>query len=135
MSLNVPTFNVYIRMSWSTKLNAFFSLVHSIWKDSINVVDNIDSRSLKLFLSKTVLSRKADMFIKWSLKQWGGGTTDIQSCPIKLPPLFRAPAVWVVPVWLIHRLMWEWCHLYAILIELLQQKYFQYISIICSCCC
>ena len=25
------------------------------------------------------------------------GTTDIQSCPIKLPPLFRAPAVWVVP--------------------------------------
>ena len=28
--------------------------------------------------------------------QWG--TTDIQSCPIKLPPLFRAPAVWVVPV-------------------------------------
>ena len=28
--------------------------------------------------------------------QWG--TTDIQSCPIKLPPLSRAPAVWVVPV-------------------------------------
>jgi len=28
--------------------------------------------------------------------EWG--TTDIQSCPIKLPPLFRAPAVWVVPV-------------------------------------
>ena len=26
------------------------------------------------------------------------GTTDIQSCPIKLPPLFRALAVWVVPV-------------------------------------
>jgi len=23
------------------------------------------------------------------------GATDIQSCPIKLPPLFRAPAVWV----------------------------------------
>ena len=33
------------------------------------------------------------------------GTTDIQSCPIKLPPLFRTPAVWVVPVWLICRLM------------------------------
>ena len=48
------------------------------------------------------------------------GTTDIQSCPIKLPPLFRAPAVWVVPVWLIRRLMREWCHLYAILIEFLQ---------------
>jgi len=31
--------------------------------------------------------------------------------------------------------MREWCHLYAILIELLQQKYFQYISIICSWCC
>jgi len=30
------------------------------------------------------------------LNQWG--TTDIQSCPIKLPPLFRTPAVWVVPV-------------------------------------
>ena len=28
--------------------------------------------------------------------QWG--TTDIQSYPVKLPPLFRAPAVWVVPV-------------------------------------
>jgi len=28
--------------------------------------------------------------------QWG--TTDIQSCPIKLPPLSRAPVVWVVPV-------------------------------------
>ena len=28
--------------------------------------------------------------------QWG--TTDIQSCPIKITPLFRAPAVWVVPV-------------------------------------
>ena len=53
--------------------------------------------------------------------QWG--TTDIQSCPIKLPPLFRAPVVWVVPVWLIHRLMRDWCHVYAILIELLQQKY------------
>ena len=26
-------------------------------------------------------------------------------CPIKLPPLFRAPAVCVVPVWLICRLM------------------------------
>jgi len=38
--------------------------------------------------------------------QWG--TTDIQSCPIKLPPLFHAPAVWVVPVWLICRLMREW---------------------------
>ena len=25
-------------------------------------------------------------------------TTDIQSCPIKVPPLFRALAVWVVPV-------------------------------------
>jgi len=25
-------------------------------------------------------------------------TTNIQSCPIKLPPLFRAPAVCVVPV-------------------------------------
>ena len=66
---------------------------------------------------------------------WQWGTTDIQSCPIKLPPLFRAAAVWVVPVWLIHRPIREWCHLYAILIELLQQKYFQYISIICSCCC
>ena len=65
--------------------------------------------------------------------EWG--TTDIQSCPIKLPPLFRAPAVWVVPVWLIHRLMREWCHLYAILIEILQQNNIQYISIICSCCC
>ena len=58
-----------------------------------------------------------------SLVKWG--TTDIQSCPIKLPPLFRAPVVWVIPVWLLRRLMWEWCHLY------LQQKYFQYISIIC----
>jgi len=58
----------------------------------------------------------------------------IQSCPIKLPPLFRAPAVWVVPVWLIRRLMREWSHLYPILIEI-HQKSFQYISIICSCCC
>ena len=65
--------------------------------------------------------------------EWG--TTDIQSCPIKLPPVCRAPAVWVIPVWLIRRLMREWCHLYVILIELLQQKYVQYISIICSCCC
>jgi len=30
------------------------------------------------------------------VSQWG--TTDIQSGPMKLPPLFRAPAVWVVPV-------------------------------------
>ena len=52
--------------------------------------------------------------------QWG--TTDIQSCPIKLPPLFRAPAFWVVPVWLIRRLMREWWHLYPILIEILQQN-------------
>ena len=54
--------------------------------------------------------------------QWG--TTDKQSCAIKLPLLFRAPAVWVVPVWLIHRLMRVWCHLYAILIgkHVLQQK-------------
>ena len=40
-----------------------------------------------------------------------GATTDIQSCPIKLPPLFHACAVWVVPVWRICRLMQEWCHL------------------------
>ena len=46
----------------------------------------------------------------------------------KLPPLLRAPAVWVVPVWLIRRLMREWCHLYAILIEILQPKYFQYFN-------
>jgi len=26
------------------------------------------------------------------------GTTDIQTCPIKLPPLFRAPDVWIIPV-------------------------------------
>ena len=51
----------------------------------------------------------------------------------KITPLFCAPAVWVVLVWLIRRLMREWCHFYAILIELLQQKYVQYISIICSC--
>ena len=30
------------------------------------------------------------------MDQWG--TTDIQSCPIKLPPLFLAPAVRIVPV-------------------------------------
>jgi len=55
---------------------------------------------------------------KYKHARWG--TTDINSCPIKLPPLFRAPAVWVVPVWLI--LMREWCHLYAILLQILQQK-------------
>ena len=33
----------------------------------------------------------------------------------------------------IYRRMREWCHLYAILIEILQQNSFQYISIICSC--
>ena len=38
--------------------------------------------------------------VDWILNEWG--TTDIQSCPIKVPPLCRAPAVWVVPVWLIH---------------------------------
>ena len=49
--------------------------------------------------------------------QWG--TTDIQSCPIKLPPLFRAPAVLVVLVWLIRTLMPDWCHLYAITTKIL----------------
>ena len=33
----------------------------------------------------------------WASLKLQRGTTDIQSCPIKLPPLFRAPAVWVVP--------------------------------------
>ena len=38
---------------------------------------------------------EAFQYIKKVPKWW---STDIQSCPIKLPPLFRAPAVWVVPV-------------------------------------
>ena len=45
------------------------------------------------------------MWLRWSAllrKEFTMG--DIQSCPIKLPPLFHAPAVWVVPVLLIHRL-------------------------------
>ena len=43
----------------------------------------------------------------WALLMGDYWYTEL-SC--KLPPLFRAPAVWVVPVWLTHRLMWEWCH-------------------------
>ena len=77
------------------------------------------------------LSQPSADYITITVHQWE--TTDIQSCPIKLPPLFRAPDVWIIPVWLIRRLMREWCHLYPILIEILQQKSFQYISIICSC--
>ena len=44
------------------------------------------------FCVNSSLLTKVKVVYKW-------GTTDIQSCPIKLPPLFRAPAVWVVPVW------------------------------------
>ena len=36
-----------------------------------------------------------------------GRKIDRQSCPINLTPLFRAPVLWVVPVWLIYRLMRE----------------------------
>ena len=44
------------------------------------------------------ICRKGQQVVHGPEKKIQWGTTDIQSCALNLPPLFRAPAVCVVPV-------------------------------------